>query len=134
MAREAMLGRFSQICHCPGTAASPMQGLSARGSKDSLPEWSKGVGSSSTSASCAGSNPTTVTYFVFLLASSCGNPIAYGCSEPNGNKMTAVGFEPTPLRTGACSQRLRPLGQTVGCCQASTAIVFFKCIYMTIGA
>ena len=28
-------------------------------------------------------------------------------------KMTAVGFEPTPLRTGAWSQRLRPLGQTV---------------------
>ena len=28
-------------------------------------------------------------------------------------KVTAVGFEPTPLRTGAWSQRLRPLGQTV---------------------
>ena len=28
-------------------------------------------------------------------------------------EMTAVGFEPTPLRTGALSQRLRPLGQTV---------------------
>ena len=27
--------------------------------------------------------------------------------------VTAVGFEPTPLRTGAWSQRLRPLGQTV---------------------
>ena len=26
--------------------------------------------------------------------------------------MTAVGFEPTPLWTGALSQRLRPLGQT----------------------
>ena len=30
------------------------------------------------------------------------------------SEMTAVGFEPTPLRTGAWSQRLRPLGQTVG--------------------
>ena len=29
------------------------------------------------------------------------------------SQMTAVGFEPTPLRTGAWSQRLRPLGQTV---------------------
>ena len=29
------------------------------------------------------------------------------------HEMTAVGFEPTPLRTGALSQRLRPLGQTV---------------------
>ena len=28
-------------------------------------------------------------------------------------QMTAVGFEPTPLRTGAWSQRLRPHGQTV---------------------
>ena len=28
-------------------------------------------------------------------------------------RMIAVGFEPTPLRTGAWSQRLRPLGQTV---------------------
>ena len=29
------------------------------------------------------------------------------------NKVTAVGFEPTPLRNGALSHRLRPLGQTV---------------------
>ena len=27
--------------------------------------------------------------------------------------MTAVGFEPTPFRNGALSNRLRPLGQTV---------------------
>ena len=27
--------------------------------------------------------------------------------------MTAVGFEPTPLRTAALTQRLRPLGHTV---------------------
>ena len=27
--------------------------------------------------------------------------------------LTAVGFEPTPLRNGALSHRLRPLGQTV---------------------
>ena len=32
------------------------------------------------------------------------------CDHDN---VTAVGFEPTPLRTGALSQRLRPLGQTV---------------------
>ena len=30
--------------------------------KDSLPEWSKGVDSSSTSASCVGSNPTAVRF------------------------------------------------------------------------
>ena len=34
--------------------------------KDSLPEWSKGVDSSSTSASCVGSNPTAVIYFVLF--------------------------------------------------------------------
>ena len=33
-------------------------------------------------------------------------------AAPSG-EMTAVGFETTPLRTGAWSQRLRPLGQTV---------------------
>ena len=34
--------------------------------KDTLPEWSKGVDSSSTSASCVGSNPTGVI-FLFLF-------------------------------------------------------------------
>ena len=28
-------------------------------------------------------------------------------------EVTPVGFEPTPFRTGALSQRLRPLGQSV---------------------
>ena len=32
------------------------------GRQDTLPEWSKGVDSSSTSASCVGSNPTGVTF------------------------------------------------------------------------
>ena len=32
-------------------------------SHDTLPEWSKGVDSSSTSASCVGSNPTGVNLF-----------------------------------------------------------------------
>ena len=30
-------------------------------------------------------------------------------------RLTAVGFEPTPLRTSALSWRLRPLGHAVGC-------------------
>ena len=33
--------------------------------KDTLPEWSKGVDSSSTSASCVGSNPTGVIWRLF---------------------------------------------------------------------
>ena len=35
---------------------------------DSLPEWSKGVDSSSTSASCVGSNPTGVNFENFGIS------------------------------------------------------------------
>ena len=35
------------------------------------------------------------------------------CCRGGALRMTAVGFEPTPLRNGALSHRLRPLGQTV---------------------
>ena len=38
---------------------------------------------------------------------------ANGTCCVQGNKLTPVGFEPTPLRNGALSHRLRPLGQTV---------------------
>ena len=41
--------------------------LNAKMSRDTLPEWSKGVDSSSTSASCVGSNPTGVI-LAFLYA------------------------------------------------------------------
>ena len=42
---------------------------------DSLPEWSKGVNSSSTSASCVGSNPTAVTSSSLLISAvSCQGP------------------------------------------------------------
>ena len=37
---------------------------------DSLPEWSKGVDSSSTSASCVGSNPTAVRLLALALSPS----------------------------------------------------------------
>ena len=33
-----------------------------------------------------------------------------------------MGFEPTPLLTGACSQRLRPLGQTVDARAGSSSV------------
>ena len=39
-------------------------------SQDTLPEWSKGVDSSSTSASCAGSNPAGVRFSLCLSLSS----------------------------------------------------------------
>ena len=41
-------------------------------------------------------------------------------------KVTAVGFEPTPLRTGAWSQRLRPLGQTVHASNKSLVFINFR--------
>ena len=45
---------------------------------------------------------------------------------PVERQMTAVGFEPTPLRTGAWSQRLRPLGQTVLPKCSALFDIFFK--------
>ena len=44
--------------------------------KDTLPEWSKGVDSSSTSASCVGSNPTGVIirFSDFHLDAMCQMP------------------------------------------------------------
>ena len=51
----------------------------------------------------------------------------HGRSEqPWGAIVTAVGFEPTPLRTGAWSQRLRPLGQTVLPKCSALFDIFFK--------
>ena len=41
----------------------------------------------------------------------CQWPLAV--AEQQEAALTAVGFEPTPLRNGALSHRLRPLGQTV---------------------
>ena len=62
--------------------------LGWHGDKDSLPEWSKGVDSSSTSASCVGSNPTAVMFFshmaciitVQVLGSGTGGR-GRGCSS-----------------------------------------------------
>ena len=57
---------------------------------------------------------------VIWLEFICGSQYSKGKVEvvlenryPKYPKMTAVGFEPTPLRTGAWSQRLILLGQTV---------------------
>ena len=43
------------VCVC-------VYGLCGKARMDTLPEWSKGVDSSSTSASCVGSNPTGVIH------------------------------------------------------------------------
>ena len=58
--------------------------------KDTLPEWSKGVDSSSTSASCVGSNPTAVMFYFPQLSFGA-------CKPPHGHKAEKVqvpGIEP----------------------------------------
>ena len=47
-------------------------------SRDSLPEWSKGVDSISTSASCVGSNPTAVICSILPVCVS-GGPLSSSC-------------------------------------------------------
>ena len=59
--------------------------------QDSLPEWSKGVDSSSTSASCVGSNPTAV---ISSLVLSCGANNFYlipaGCFVRPGKQLMSI--------------------------------------------
>ena len=57
---------------------------------------------------------TCCDYFVIDAASLCrSSSQRFSTGKFAAIILTAVGFEPTPLRTGALSQRLRPLGQTV---------------------
>ena len=53
-----------------------------------------------------------------------GTPAGFPMGEPkrNDSTMTAVGFETTPFRTGAWSQRLRPVGQAVLCYSCSQQV------------
>ena len=51
-------GRIQKLISTP--QFEPMPAIVITTSNDSLPEWSKGVDSSSTSARCVGSNPTAV--------------------------------------------------------------------------
>ena len=85
-----------------------------RGLQDTLPEWSKGVDSSSTSASCVGSKPTSVIAILLLVGRLLGvlefaivvcrqsgvESVAGNCSaEPlcllRLRCSTHVGFKPT---------------------------------------
>ena len=55
--------------------ADKQKALAKHQVKDTLPEWSKGVDSSSTSASCVGSNPTAVIFQI--LHASLGKALQY---------------------------------------------------------
>jgi hypothetical protein len=68
----------------------------------------------------AGCLPTQHAEFTFgafdakFLFLNCDPPGGWVCcASPPASIMTPVGFEPAPFRTGALSQRLRPLGQSV---------------------
>ena len=60
-----------------------------------------------------GSNPSVSRCFAHHASHSRLGSSRMEASMAALDKLTAVGFEPTPFRTGALSQRLRPLGQTV---------------------
>ncbi len=71
---------------------------------------------------------------VFVRVWQASHSPGAACPMPRGwgralSNLTAVGFEPTPLGTGAGSQRLRPLGQTVllnsECINCRSAVLFY---------
>ena len=55
-----------------------MEDSASDGFQDSLPEWSKGVDSSSTSASCVGSNPTAVIFSLQRLTRANARQRSFG--------------------------------------------------------
>ena len=57
--RNVIVGRERDVVATYGSRA---RSRIERQTSDSLPEWSKGVDSSSTRAICVGSNPTAVTH------------------------------------------------------------------------
>ena len=63
--RNLQPGVSPRLCFSWPRCAKEQRNASGKQSRlfwqDSLPEWSKGVDSNSTSASCVGSNPTAVT-------------------------------------------------------------------------
>ena len=78
-------------------------------------EWDRPRAAKPTAPPRLNSNPARVavlscTFFLRLYINLCW---IHNTCETRHGMLTAVGFEPTPLRTGALNQRLRPLGQTV---------------------
>ena len=65
------------------------------------------------SAEALGPDAETFVEEGLELAKIADNVVVKLPTNSAGLKVTAVGLEPTPFRTGALSQRLRPLGQTV---------------------
>ena len=63
--------------------------------------------------SCDNEVPVLVLFGERKMYSTCDNPVPVFATCSGKKKMTPVGFEPTPLRTGTLLQRLRPLGHRV---------------------
>jgi hypothetical protein len=108
------LGSIPSVSICQHTANArprqgrvPEQGLTSHEMRsgdcqDSLPEWSKGVDSSSTSESCVGSNPTAVT-FTLGQVNQPGKGLKGGdeAAWHRRGKAPTVGLEPTTTRLRA---------------------------------
>ena len=61
-------------------------------------------------------NESPLTYRRYIIDQRASHKtLNFGCFHADSTSavMSPVGFEPTPFRTGALSQRLRPLGQSV---------------------
>ena len=61
--------------------------------------------------------PNIISDIVCKIYLSRQDALSEGFPGCQRKKLTPVGFEPTPLRTGAWSQHLRPLGQSVHAAQ-----------------
>ena len=74
-----------------------------------------------------GSIPSVST---FCFMPSCRLAGMQDLRSTHRSQITAVGFEPTPLRTGAWSQRLRPLGQTVTCTHVTEIAIRLETLHL----
>ena len=92
------------------TAALPDASNQATNKHDTLPEWSKGVDSSSTSASCVGSNPTGVILLwcgalpMARMSATDPHPAITPCDSCGVRthaELTPVDLKSTPLTTRA---------------------------------
>ena len=104
-----MLG-MSQAASSPTAAA----GYGSCWRKVSVPTPTRMQACSLHNLDCRGPNPTSETKSrrcIPILERVTRAIILCVCSDTAA--LTAVEFEPTPLRNGALSHRLRPLGQTV---------------------
>ena len=87
---------------------------------DTLPEWSKGVDSSSTSASCVGSNPTSVTLLLWGLQPPSGAVLPDQRTRPDGHS-SSRGCPPLQPCWANCKLAPRPCSCAEPCQESVAA-------------